>query len=457
MTYSAQTTSKKAKHSKKDKEDDVLWPRQVALDILQAFWNEERFLDSLFETDQNFLDLDSRNRNFVRMMVTTAVRRSGQIDDIMRRGFSDPKQKMSPPIVGFIFHLAIAQIVFMNVADHAAVNTSVDLTSRNGATRAKGFMNAVLRKVVQNGKNWTTEQDIARLNTPNWLLDIWTKDYGDAQALEIAQASVCEAALDITIADPIDRDKWAEFLECTALPSGSLRRQESAMIPELAGFEEGGWWVQDASAALPVRLMGDLLNKDVIDLCAAPGGKALQLAAGGANVYALDRSAKRMERLKENTKRARLQDKITTEVADAAFWRSKNQFDAVLLDAPCTATGTIRRNPDVAWLKEAEDVESMKLIQNNLLENSVAMLKDDGMLLYCTCSLQKEEGERQLNEFLAKHKEFSIKPILPQEVPELEHAITEEGYLRILPYYWAAYGGLDGFFIGRLVKTPQKA
>ncbi len=433
-------------------QNDILWPRQVALSILDSFWKGEKFLDAIFESHDDFLDLDTRNRNFVRMLVTTAIRRSGQIDDLMRRGFSKPNQKMSPPIVQMIFHLAIAQIVFMGVADHAAVNTSVDLATRNGAERAKGFINAVLRKVVRDGKAWTTEQDIARLNIPEWLLDIWTEDYSKAEAIEMAQASLSEAALDISVVDPIDRESWAESLDCVILPTGTLRRNEHALVPDLPGFDDGAWWVQDASAALPVRLMGDLLGKRVVDLCAAPGGKTMQMAAAGAEVYAVDRSAKRLERLKDNVQRVRLQANVISEVSDGELWDAPEPLDAVLLDAPCTATGTIRRNPDAIWLKKSEDIASMVKIQRALLERSVGMLKVGGMLLYCTCSLQKDEGERQLNAFLADHDEFEIMPITPQEVPELEHAITPEGYLRILPFYWAARGGLDGFFIGRMIK-----
>jgi 16S rRNA (cytosine967-C5)-methyltransferase len=433
-------------------QNDILWPRQVALSILDSFWKGEKFLDAIFESHDDFLDLDTRNRNFVRMLVTTAIRRSGQIDDLMRRGFSKPNQKMSPPIVQMIFHLAIAQIVFMGVADHAAVNTSVDLAARNGAERAKGFINAVLRKVVRDGKAWTTEQDIARLNIPEWLLDIWTEDYSKAEAIEMAQASLSEAALDMSVVDPIDRESWAESLDCVILPTGTLRRNEHALVPDLPGFDDGAWWVQDASAALPVRLMGDLLGKRVVDLCAAPGGKTMQMAAAGAEVYAVDRSAKRLERLKDNVQRVRLQANVISEVSDGELWDAPEPLDAVLLDAPCTATGTIRRNPDAIWLKKSEDIASMVKIQRALLERSVGMLKVGGMLLYCTCSLQKDEGERQLNAFLADHDEFEIMPITPQEVPELEHAITPEGYLRILPFYWAARGGLDGFFIGRMIK-----
>tara|TARA_R110002126_G_scaffold13118_3_gene56722 strand:- start:241847 stop:243199 length:1353 start_codon:yes stop_codon:yes gene_type:complete len=445
-------SAQRGRNTRSKNQNDILWPRQVALSILDSFWKGEKFLDAIFDSHDDFLDLDSRNRNFVRMLVTTSIRRSGQIEDIMRRGFSNPKQKMSPPIVRMVFHLAIAQIVFMNVADHAAVNTSVDLVTRVGAERAKGFLNAVLRKVVQNGKQWTTEQDITRLNMPEWLLDVWTADYGKEVALEIAQASLAEAALDISVVDPIDRDGWAESLECVTLPNGTLRRSENALIPELPGFDDGAWWVQDAAAALPVRLMGDLNNKRVADLCAAPGGKTMQMAAAGAEVYAVDRSALRLERLKENVHRVRLDRSVICEVSDGELWDAPELLDAVLLDAPCTATGTLRRNPDAMWLKKSEDVASMVKIQRALLNRATQMLKPGGTLLYCTCSLQKDEGERQLEAFLEDHKDFNVQPITPVEVPELEHAITDEGYLRILPHYWADYGGMDGFFIGRLVK-----
>tara|TARA_Y100000296_G_scaffold2495_1_gene3034 strand:- start:256632 stop:257999 length:1368 start_codon:yes stop_codon:yes gene_type:complete len=450
--HSHRQKNKDGQSSPKQKGDDILWPRKVALSLLQSFWEEEKFLDSLFESHGDFLKLSSRDRNFVRMMVTTAVRRSGQIEDIMRRGFSDPKQKISPSIVRYLMHLGIAQIVFMNVPDHAAVNTTVELAVRSGAKRAKGFINAVLRRAVENGKKWTTEQDIPRLNTPSWLLSMWEKDYGKAYAVEIAQASLAEAALDFTVLDPLDKEDWAEKLGCTILPNGTLRRVENALIPDLQGYNEGAWWVQDASASFPVKLMGDVLNKSVADLCAAPGGKTMQLAAQGAKVYAVDRSATRMKRLDDNIARTGLQDNVITAVSDGALWKAPEQMDMVLLDAPCTATGTIRRNPDAAWLKKADDVQAMVKIQRDLMDHAANMLKSGGVLLYCTCSLQKAEGEGQVNDFLSRHDGFEVQAIQPNEVPELSQAITDEGYLRLLPFYWAAYGGLDGFFVARLMK-----
>lgn len=435
------------------REGDILWPRRVALNILERFWNGDTFLDALFDTHSDFAKLDSRNRNFVRMLVTTAIRRNGQVEDIMRRGFAKPDQKVSPDIVRYILHLGITQIVFMNVADHAAVNTSVDLAVKCGAKRAKGFINAVLRRAVENGKQWTTEQDIPRLNTPKWLLDIWSKDYGKAEAVEIAQASLSEAPLDFTVKDPIDRDHWAEALGAQTLPTGTLRRNENALVSELSGFNEGAWWIQDAAAALPVRLLGDTLNKTVVDLCAAPGGKTLQLASNGAKVFAVDRSAKRMKRLEENIKRVGVEQHVQCEVADSTLWQPPEPLDIVLLDAPCTATGTIRRNPDAPWLKSAQDIDSMIHIQRDILNNAVKMIKPGGTLLYCTCSLQKDEGERQVMDFLQNHNDFSVQAIEAEDVPGLEKGITQDGFLRILPYYLAAHGGIDGFFIARLKKS----
>ena len=383
------------------------------------------------------------------MLITTVIRRLGQIDDLIKRSLSRPDQPLNPPVLEYIMRMGVAQLVFMNVPDHAAVNTSVQLVEAEGHTRMKGFINAILRKIANEGRNWAQAQDAARLNTPEWLLKIWISDFGLKSAIDIAMANLAEPPLDVTLKRPDLSAQWAETLQANILPTGSLRVISPRQITEMPGFEEGMWWVQDASAALPAKLFGDLKGRTVYDLCAAPGGKTSQLAALGANVVAVDRSAKRVTRLAENMKRLQLDAQVKTEIADASVWRPRDKADYILLDAPCSATGTIRRNPDVPWLKNKTDVSTLADLQTRLLHNAVSMMNPGGILVYCTCSLQKEEGEYQIDRLVMEGLAQRL-PISPQEVGGYTDILTREGDVRIFPSHLGNLGGMDGFFISRL-------
>lgn len=431
---------------------EMLQARRVALKLFQQIFIKKNPLDQIFEDSPEFAHLTQRDRAFVRMIVTTTVRRLGQIDDLIRKSLSRPDQALNPPLLENILRLGVAQLVFMNVADHAAVNTSVQLVEAEGHARLKGFVNAVLRKVAQEGKVWMERQDVPRLNTPEWLLKLWISDYGLKTAIDIANANLFEAPLDITVKKGEMIPEWADALQGQILPTGSLRLHNAKMIQDLPGFNDGMWWVQDSAASLPVKLFGDVSGKTVYDLCAAPGGKTAQLASLGANVVAVDRSAKRVQRLQENMKRLRLSERVHTEVADAAVWKPRQKADYILLDAPCSATGTIRRHPDVAWLKSPNDVGSLVELQERILHNALDMLNPGGMLIYCTCSLQKDEGERQIEKILQTRAEIDRQLINATEVGMVYDLINASGDLRILPQHMGELGGMDGFFISRLVK-----
>lgn len=431
---------------------EMLQARRVALRLLQQVFVKKHNLDQAVEDSRDYNNLNQRDRAFVKMMVATTVRRLGQIDDLIRHALSRPDQPLSPPILEYILRMGVAQLVFMNVPDHAAVNTSVQLVESEGHARMKGFANAILRRVAAEGKNWTARQDIARLNTPDWLLKIWIADFGLKHALEICMANLVEPPLDITLKHPEQAVHWAEVLEAQALPTGTLRLTSAKMIQDLSGFEDGMWWVQDASAAIPARLFGDISGQGVVDLCAAPGGKTAQLAAQGAQVLAVDRSALRITRLQDNMRRLRLDQNVRTEIADAAVWKPRGQVPFVLLDAPCSATGTIRRNPDVPWLKSSSDMTSLIDLQARLLENAVSMLAPEGVLVYCTCSLQKDEGERQIERLLFERRDLERVPIRAAELGGIADIVAPNGDVRIFPSHLSAHGGMDGFFISRLRK-----
>jgi 16S rRNA (cytosine967-C5)-methyltransferase len=293
--------------------------------------------------------------------------------------------------------------------------------------------------------------DAVGLDIPAWMLERWSNAYGADAARRIAQASLTEAALDLTVEG--DPALWAERLGGIVLPTGSVRLKGGGRIEDLAGYDEGAWWVQDAAAALPARLIGAVDGRDVADLCAAPGGKTAELAAAGARVTAVEQSAARLKRLGANLERLHLKADLIE--ADAATWAPGRTFDAVLLDAPCTATGTIRRHPDILRLKRPEDVAALSEQQKRLLENAVRLLKPGGTLVYCTCSLEPEEGVEQIANLLQREPRLARRPIALGECAIAPEWLTPAGDLRTLPYHLpndkAELAGLDGFYAARLV------
>lgn len=433
---------------------EMLEARRVALMLLVHVLDRRQPLDALLESEKDFTGLQRRDKAFVRMIAASTLRRLGQLDDLISRA-SDRAEAPRPPLLHHLLRMAAAQIAFMNVPDYAVVDTAVRLAEENALGRQKGFVNAVLRRIAENYHDWTAKQDAGRLNTPEWLMKTWIEDYGLRTAAEIAQANISEAPLDISLKDPSMMRQWADTLQASILPTGSLRLTAGGMVQNLPGFDDGMWWVQDASASLPAQLFGDITGRAVLDMCAAPGGKTAQLLTLGAYVTALDRSTKRLRRLQENLHRLRLEDNVTVEAADAAVWQAPHPFDFILLDAPCTATGTVRRHPDVLHLKAARDQESLGEVQVRLLENAHKLLAPGGILIYCTCSLQKAEGEQQVAKFLSAHNDMQRLPIGPLDAGGMEAIVTPEGDVRVLPFHLAAYGGMDGFYIARIQKAAR--
>lgn len=386
-----------------------------------------------------------RDRGFARLLTATVLRRLGQIDDVLARFLAKPLQ---PGAVRDILRLGTAQLLFLETPPHAAVATSVGLAARHPAM--KGLINAVLRRVAREGGAALAQQDAARLDTPTWLWRNWCESYGEAAARAIAAAHWREAPLDLSVKS--DPEIWAARLDATILPTGTLRRAAGGLIENLPGYAEGAWWVQDAAAALPVKLFGSVRGATVADLCAAPGGKTAQLAAQGARVVALDASAARLRRLRDNL--ARLDLVAECVVTDAATWRPTQPLSFILLDAPCTATGAIRRNPDVPHLKSPADVARLAAQQDRLLANALAGLAPGGTLIYCVCSLEPEEGPARITRLLASGAPVERRPIAAAEIGGLAECVTGDGDLRTLPCHFAEAGGLDGFYACRLVRKP---
>ncbi len=431
--------------------EDDLKSRRCALHILCDILDRKMALDIALDRNDDLKSLDKRDRAFVRMLVTTALRHLGQIDALISKALNRP-DSIKSPILLHILRMGVTQMFFMKVPDHASVDTCVRLCEAQGMDKQKGFVNGVLRTLGREGQELISKQDAPRLNTPEWLLKIWIEDYGMNVAGKIAQANMSEAALDITVKDQNDLPYFGNALQATTLSTGSLRRISGGHVMGLEGFDDGKWWVQDAAAAIPATLFGDVAGKNIIDMCAAPGGKTLQLASKGAHVTAIDRSAKRLKKLEENVVRMKLEENVQVEIADGASWKPKDMPEYILLDAPCSATGTMRRHPDMAYLKNAKDIEGLSTIQERLLNHSAEILAVGGVLIYCTCSIQKAEGENQIEKFLSTHPNFERQPIQGQEIGNYDELINAQGDIRILPYMLSALGGIDGFFISRLKR-----
>ncbi len=391
-----------------------------------------------------FSSLSPRDRAWTRALVATAFRRLGPIDRAL-----DARLKKPPPdAVRQLLQIGAAQLLFRDTPAFAAVSTSVDLARTHPSTKPfAGLVNAVLRALSRDGIG----EPGPEAHAPAWLFARWKAAYGEAAAQGIAALIPGEAPTDLSLRDPADRDVLAEALEGQILPGGSLRTQRRGDLSEWPGFSEGQWWVQDAAAAVPARLLDVKPGETALDLCAAPGGKTLQLAAAGASVVALDRSAQRLKRVTENL--ARMGFKAETVTAEADAWKDGRTFDAVLLDAPCSATGTFRRHPDVLWASRPGDIGSLAGVQARLLDAAAERVKPGGRLVYCVCSLEPEEGEAQVEGFLRRRPDFRLTPASPEAVGAPAEALTAQGSLRILPSSWAETGGLDGFFAARFDRA----
>ena len=430
--------------------------RRAAATLLAAVLRNGQRLDDALAAEHaatgTLAPLAPRDRGFARTIATTALRRHGQISDILTR-FLDKPLPRKAGIAPYVLRGALAELLFLDSAAHATVSANVALAkSDTHARHFAGLINAVLRRAARDGAALRDGQDPYTLNTPPWLLHSWRDAYGAEATAAIAAAHLKEAPLDLTVAG--DAPGWAQRLGGALLPTGSVRLTQAGRVEALPGFAAGAWWVQDAAAALPVRLFGDVAGKHVIDLCAAPVGKTLQLAAAGARVTAIDRSAKRLEQLRDNLTRTQLTADLIT--ADATAWAPAGDAapaDLLLLDAPCSATGTLRRHPDIALLKAHSDIAKMVHLQAELLANAARLCPSGGTLVYCTCALQPEEGEHHIERFLAANPAFSRKPITAADLPGLDAAITAAGDMRTLPSFWAHQGGMDGFFAARLVRA----
>jgi 16S rRNA (cytosine967-C5)-methyltransferase len=419
--------------------------RAAAQAILAEVLRRRRPLDSALEVLKH---LSPRDAGFARAIASETMRRFGQLEALVRVFV---EKLPAPHRAGPTFEILLAgacELLFLDVPAHAAVDGANLLAQRDAkAVHFKSLINAVLRRAVREGAATLAGQDAARLNTPDWLWPRWQEAYGKDIARRIAEAHGAPAPLDIVLKD--------ETVSADLVPGGQplcsnvIRLPHGTSVAQLEGLTDQ-WWVQDLAASLPARLFGDVRGKVALDLCAAPGGKTMQLAALGARVTSVDRDSTRMDRVRENLARVGLDARLVAE--DVRDFRLTEPAPFVLLDAPCSATGTIRRHPELPWIKGASDVTLCAGAAQELLDAASGLTAPGGQLVFAVCSLEPEEGEEQIDAFLEKNVTYAREPIRPAEICGLSACISAAGDLRSLPCHMAEQGGMDGFYAARLRK-----
>jgi 16S rRNA (cytosine967-C5)-methyltransferase len=421
--------------------DTGLPARRAALTIVSSVLQKRRPLDAGLD---QLAGLATRDAGFARALASQTLRHLGVLDAVLRKFMNKPLAPHKAGAASEILLLGACELLILKVAPHAAVDAANQLAAKdNKAVHFKPLINAVLRRVAREGEQVVTGLDAARLCTPDWLWTRWVGQYGEETTRTIGEAHLKQAPLDIVSKSPDAAAPESESL------FGSVRRLSAeGRLEDLPGFAEGAWWVQDAAATLPVQLLGEVAGKKVIDLCAAPGGKTLQLAARGAHVTAVELDGTRAARIRENLART----KLNAEIIEADARDIDIKAPLVLIDAPCTATGTIRRHPDLPWIKGAADVTVSAAAAYEILESGAALVEPGGMLVFAVCSLEREEGEEQIAAFLSNHPEFARVPVTADDVFGHGEWITPEGDLRTLPCHLAERGGMDGFYVARLKR-----
>lgn len=426
--------------------------RMAAVKLLAAVVEQKTSLDGMMDEEHGnpaYSALGVADRALVRAILNSCLRQLTRIDAIFDR-FLDKPLPDGARNLRHILAVAAAQILFLDVPDHSAVDLAVEQARRDPrSARFANLVNALLRRLGREKETVLAEVSAAVPVFPAWFQQRLEAVYGAPAARAIGDACMTPAPVDLTVKG--DPKFWAESLGGTVLPTGSVRLAAfDGSVTELAGFSEGQWWVQDAAAAIPAKLFGDLKGKDVADLCAAPGGKTAQLVLLGGHVTAVEQSASRMKRLKGNLARLGMAaDFLQSRLEDLP---PETRFDAILLDAPCSSTGTIRRHPDVFWSKNGSDVEKLAGVQARLLRHAFALLRPGGTLVFSNCSLDPLEGEYLIEGFLADNEEAARIPVRSGDWPGLEDAIDARGDVRTTP---AMLGGMDGFYAAVLTRRPS--
>jgi 16S rRNA (cytosine967-C5)-methyltransferase len=419
--------------------------RVTAAQILRSCIEDDKDLSRAVGTNQNYKKLKSNDKNFCMLLVNECFRHIGQIDMIVDKFLSHPDK--IPLDVRFVLRVASAEWFFTNSPVYAVVNNAVNSVSSMRQDKLKGLTNAVVRKICKMGKEEINNVNI-KYNFPQWLVEIWTKQYGEEKTQGIMENSLKRYPLYINVKS--DPEKWEKELNAKQVMPNLLRCEENINVVTAPGFLQGEWWVQGFESSLPVRLLGDIKGKKVLDCCAAPGGKTAQLVNAGANVIAIDKSHFRIRKLEENVKRLKMD--VVVKADDAITYNEEKDFDAILIDAPCSATGTIRKNPDVLYNKNQQQIGELKKIQKGILDNMSKLVKVGGIIVYATCSLQQEEGESQVNTFLRENENFKISKVRGKDFFGFTQLINRDGMVRILPQDIDENISSDGFFMAKLER-----
>ena len=428
--------------------------RRTAHRLMGAIIDKRTSLDALTD-DQNgnphYLALEARDRALLRAILMVALRHRVELD-LLIDSYVDKALPAGATALRNVLHVAFAQILFLDIPDHSAVDLAVESANRDPRLkRFASLINALTRRAV---RHKDAALKLIKKSTPRSstrFSDRLIEVYGPDKAARIEAAHRLEAPIDFTVKVAGEIEYWASELGADILPTGSLRIGAlETDIQALSGYQQGAWWVQDTAASLPVKLFGELDGKLALDLCAAPGGKTAQLLAMGASVTALDMSANRLRRLAENLERLRLGAQCKLAATSLFDFEPDQQFDAVLLDAPCSSTGTVRRHPDIPWTKTWHDIEKLADLQSRMLDNAAHFVAPGGQLVFSNCSLDPLEGEEVVRRFLADQDGFKLRPVDPAQVPGCEDRISSEGFIRTTPadltFKSPHLSGLDGFF-----------
>lgn len=428
---------------------DGLEARKTAFEILNHILVKNKKMSDAFILEEERLDkLSSRDRSMVKLLTSVVLKHKIEMDLFLQRFVYEPLKDLRPNTLINVYRLGIAQFLYLETAPYAVINNTLDLVESEGLEHQKTHVNSIMRRITHEALPKIDLEDSAKVNTPEWLWNEWANDYGEDIARQIALSNFNDAMIDISVKK--DPEKWAKTLSGKLLPTGSIRKQETAAVMAFEGSFDKECWVQNAASALAVKLFGDIRDKNIIDLCAAPGIKTAQLAAGYANVIAAERSANRLKILQKNMETLKLD--VQTVVADATVWKPDNLVDCVLVDAPSTETGTIRHQPDIIHSLDKKDQDNAIVLQRHLLKNAAKMVKEGGTLIYTVSSLQKAEGERQFDWVLDENLPLRPYPIRTDEIDGISEMITMRGELRAMPFDWDEFGGIDGVYIARFVK-----
>ena len=426
--------------------NDGAYTRKKAIEILVKILENNKPLDNAFEESikksSHFSKLINEDKSFCRLLISTTLRNLISIDYLLTKFLSKPLNK-TPLKVLMILRINVAQSFFLKTPDHAVVNTAVELCGK----KWKGLVNGVSREILRNkdkAKKYLNESD----KVPNWLLRRWKRDWGKNYDEIVTGHLNLNPPIDLYVKD--NTNYWARKLNGKKLGNNSIRLFTPGLISNLEGYEQGEWWIQDYSSQIPVSLLEIQNNDDVLDLCAAPGGKTAQLISLGAKVTSIDNNKKRLFRLEQNLKR--LNYKAIIKNKDIRNFSTQKTWSKIILDAPCSSTGTLRKNPEIMHQKKDSDIASLSKLQSDLLDAAWDLLKEGGTLLYCTCSLEKEEGEHQIENFIKRKKNSLLDKINNNEIDKKLNVSSQNKWLRIFPNSLNYEGGNDGFFIARIKK-----